>query len=249
MWPTNSTFAERFTYLDTMSGYSRQGAASLAGFAAPEIAETDPDFKRLKGTIDSLIRYSANAWIDWDYVLRMGNWWFDRIAYAYRQPTRAEQREALAKLDEEIRKLRKTAEDAKSLDEAMRNNPNTAFSVRFNEVLLTLFLPQITSNVQVEDRWIMRFELDKLGFALASYHADHGAYPAKLANLAPDCVAELPKDIFNDSELHYRLEGKGYVLYSVGVNRKDDGAKSYKDHKKGEDWDDLVIRVPAPEQK
>ena len=40
--------AERFTYLDTMSGYSRQGAASLAEFAVPEIAKIDPDFKRIR---------------------------------------------------------------------------------------------------------------------------------------------------------------------------------------------------------
>jgi hypothetical protein len=51
------------------------------------------------------------------------------------------------------------------------------------------------------------------------------------------------------SELRYRLEGEGYLLYSVGANGKDDGAKSYEDRKKGEDWDDLVVRVPAPEQE
>ena len=89
----------------------------------------------------------------------------------------------------------------------------------------------------------MRFELDKLSFALASYRADHGTYPAELADLAPDYVAKVPKDIFDDSDLHYRLEGEGYLLYSVGVNAKDDGAKSYEDCKKGEGWDDLFVRV------
>ncbi len=79
------------------------------------------------------------------------------------------------------------------------------------------------------------------------YQADHGSYPVKLGDLAPDYVVEVPKDVFNDSELHYRLEGEGYLLYSVGVNGKDDGAKSYEDRKKDEDWDDLVVRVPAPE--
>ena len=135
-----------------------------------------------------MIRYSANTGIDWDYILRMGNWWFDRIADAYREPTRAEQREALGKLAEEIRTLKKTAENAQSLDESMRANPNTAVSVRFNEVLLTMFLPQTVNTVQVEDRWTMRFELDKLGFALASYRADHGGVPGKTRR--PD--AELP---------------------------------------------------------
>jgi hypothetical protein len=97
----------------------------------------------------------------------------------------------------------------------------------------------------------MQFELIRLAFALAAYRADHGAYPAKLADLAPKYVAEVPKDIFNASELHYRQEGGGYLLYSVGVNGKDDGGKGYDDRKKGEDWDDLAVRVPpatAPKQ-
>jgi hypothetical protein len=242
--------AERFTYLNTVSDYSRQGAASLAGFIAPEVIEIASETKRLKNTIDSLIRYSDRTAIDWDFILRMGNGWYDRIADAYRKPTRAEQKKALGKIEEDIRKLKKMAEDAQSLDESMRNNPGKAFSERFSEVILTMFLPQISSYLHIEDRWIMRFELDKLGFALAAYRADHGAYPAKLADLAPNYVAEVPKDIFNNSELHYRLEGKGYLLYSVGVNGKDDGAKSCENRKNVvEDWDDIVVRVPAPEQK
>jgi len=91
----------------------------------------------------------------------------------------------------------------------------------------------------------MRFELDKLGFALAAYRADHGSYPVTLADLAPKYVREVPKDIFNDAEPHYRQEGDGYLLYSVGVNGKDDGARGYDDRKEDEDWDDLVVRVPV----
>jgi len=64
----------------------------------------------------------------------------------------------------------------------------------------------------------MQFDLTKLAFALAAYHADRGAYPAKLADLVPKYVAEVPKDIFSAAELHYRWEGGGYLLYSVGVN-------------------------------
>ena len=71
----------------------------------------------------------------------------------------------------------------------------------------------------------MQFELDKLAFALAAYRADQGSYPAKLADLKPKYVAEIPKDIFNDGELHYRQEGTGCLLYSVGVNGQDDGQK------------------------
>ena len=46
--------------------------------------------------------------------------------------------------------------------------------------------------------------------------------------------------------LIYRLEGDGYLLYSVGVNGIDDGGQGYDDDPKG---DDLVIRWPVPDPK
>ena len=93
----------------------------------------------------------------------------------------------------------------------------------------------------------MKSELIGLGFALAAYRADRGSYPAKLAQLSPQYIAKLPKDIFNhDAELQYRLEGEGYRLYSVGLNGKDDGGNTQEDDASGKKgWDDIVVRVPA----
>ena len=91
----------------------------------------------------------------------------------------------------------------------------------------------------------MQFDLTKLAFALAAYHADHGSYPAKLSDLMPKYVNALPKDIFTGSDLHYRREGNGYLLYSVGVNGKDDGGKGEEDAKNGESWDDLTVCMPG----
>ncbi len=115
--------------------------------------------------------------------------------------------------------------------------------------LLSTLLPSASLFVDAEDRGTMQFELTKLAFALAAYRADNGSYPAKLADLKPKYVAEVPedifKDIFVDTELRYTREGDGYLLYSVGVNGKDDGGKSYDDAKEGEGWDDLVVRISA----
>jgi hypothetical protein len=239
--------AERYLYLNVVLDASRQGPASLVGsnelqgldlFDAPELA-------KLKDTRNLLIHYGATIAFDWDLILRRGNAWFDRIAEAFRKPTRHERKKALSHLEDEIRRLKERAEDAKSLDESMLVNPRQALSERFSDVLLTMFLPNLRTDNEQEDRWIMRFELDKLAFGLAAYHADRGTYPAKLAELAPHYVAEVKKDIFNDSELRYRLEGQGYLLYSVGINGKDDGARGYEERKENEDWDDLVVRAPA----
>jgi hypothetical protein len=197
-----------------------------------------------------LIRHRAGREIDWDYLLRMGNWWFDRLVDACRMPTRAERRKAIGELEAEIRTLKETAADAQLLEERLRENPHKALSERYSEVMLSMFLPSLKTGLGLEDRWIMRLELDKLAFALVAYRIDRGAFPARLADLTPTYFAEVPKDVFNNSELHYRLEGKGYLLYSVGANGNDDGGKSQEDGgKAGEKWDDLVVRVPAPEQR
>jgi hypothetical protein len=192
-----------------------------------------------------MIQYSATTAIDWNLVLRMGNSWFDRIADAYRKPTRAAQREAMHKLDEDFRKLKTTAANRASLEKAMLGDSRKALSERVGQVMLITFAPSMELERSLDDRAAMTFELTKLAFALAAYRADHGAYPLKLADLTPKYVREVPKDLFNDADLHYRQQGGGYLLYSVGSNGRDDGGRSYDDRKKGEDWDDVVVRMPA----
>jgi hypothetical protein len=56
------------------------------------------------------------------------------------------------------------------------------------------------------------------------------------------------------AELHYRREGKGYCLYSVGNNGKDDGGKGIvngngDDESVKKNWDDMVIRMPAVQKQ
>ena len=90
--------------------------------------------------------------------------------------------------------------------------------------------------------------------ALAAYRGDRGRYPARLEQLTPEYLKAVPKDLPGDGPLHYRPSSDAYLLYSVGVNGKDDGAKGYDDREKagrwGEnDWDDLSVRLPAEKQE
>jgi hypothetical protein len=229
--------AERFMYLDCVGMVARKGFSSLAGLV--ELSEP-----KSKTMFESRIDSTARAVIDWDQVLRMGNSWYDRLADAYAKPTRGERQAAMRKIDDDLHKLAAATKDWKSLGLSMLDGPRNAISERVGRVFVSLLVPAISAAALAEDRGTMQFELIRLAFALAAYHAERGAYPAKLADLAPKYVAEIPKDIFNASELHYRQDGGGYLLYSVGVNGKDDGGKGYGDRKEGEDWDDLVVRVP-----
>ena len=85
-----------------------------------------------------------------------------------------------------------------------------------------------------------------LAFALAAYRHDHGSYPEKLDDLAPKYLPAIPDDLFSGKALIYRPDEKGYLLYSVGVNGKDDGGRTYGDDPRG---DDLRVRMPLPELK
>lgn len=89
----------------------------------------------------------------------------------------------------------------------------------------------------------------RIGLALAAYRADRGAFPAKLDDLAPNYLPAVPRDPHTNRALHYRREGGGYLLYGLGANGKDDGARSFwekgkcKSKEPPKDADDIVLRV------
>jgi hypothetical protein len=223
---------ERFFYLDCVAIVARQGPDCLFPFAGI--------------LVRPMINQAARDLTDWDQALRMGNAWCDRMANAFRQPTRAQRSQLLRKIEKDLKKLGDISKDWKSLGLLMLANPRQALSERFGQICVDMFLSPTLIIAVAADRVAMQFDLTRLAFALAAYRADHGSYPAKLADLRPKYVAEIPQDLFIAAELHYQQHRDGYLLYSVGANGKDDGGKGRDDCKAGEDWDDLAVRVPAP---
>ena len=62
--------------------------------------------------------------------------------------------------------------------------------------------------------------------ALRAYQAEHGSYPASLEKLTPTYLAQIPSDSFAATgPLQYKVQGKQYLLYSIGPDGKDDGGK------------------------
>ncbi len=220
---------ERFMMLDAAASVAR-GTTTLADLAGRQSKLDATEMKK----------------IDWDTVLKMANPWYDRMAAALRRPTRSQRKEACDKIKRDFKELVAKNSDKTSIAISAIINPRDAVSRRVGMVFLALFELDLNSFIEAEDRVAMQFELTKLGFALAAYHADHGSYPAKLAELEPHYAADIPKDVFSGRELHYKREAGDYLLYSVGSNGVDDGGKDNADHKSLEDWHDLSVRVPSP---
>ncbi len=219
----------RFEILESATTVAREGADS-------------PFAKKAEPSIAKMLRLWSNAApaakIDWDSVLRMVNSRCDKAVEALRKGTRADRKKAINDiLDDDIDKL--VAAAATSPPENRSNLLGRAFLINLTANTT------LTALADVEDRKVVISNLMKLAFALAAYHADNGSYPSELANLVPKYISEVPKDVFSDADLHYSLNDDGYLLYSVGVNGKDEGGKGEREWTGDHFSDDIVIRVPA----
>lgn len=92
-------------------------------------------------------------------------------------------------------------------------------------IIARMLVPTL-SNVQIRIAHLMaQAELTGTAMSLMRHKVAHGGFPATL----PECDAKFlpaqPVDPFSGKSLLYRQEGNGFVLYSIGGNMKDDGAK------------------------
>ena len=65
-----------------------------------------------------------------------------------------------------------------------------------------------------------------VGIGLELYHRQHGAWPESLEALSPRWLPEVPVDRFTGEPLGYKIVDDRPVVYSVGVDRDDDGGRS-----------------------
>jgi hypothetical protein len=76
-----------------------------------------------------------------------------------------------------------------------------------------------------------RLRAAQVAIAIERYHLAHDQLPETLAMLAPTYLKTVPTDPFDPSSagLRYKKLTKGYVVYSIGEDGKDDGGDERKD--------------------
>ena len=181
---------ERYCFLQGVEVAARDGIERLAG--------NDDGTSKRKGLLRSLVDFWQRAEIDWDVVLRLGNPWFDRIADACRKPTRTSGVRRSIRSRPTGKSLRRKREAGRPARFRSSTIGAKARSEQIARELVAGFLPSMSAVANVEDLAAMTAELGRLAFALAAYREDHGRYPAKLADLSPAYLAQIPKDIFDN---------------------------------------------------
>jgi hypothetical protein len=225
---------ERHTYLDTIELIKRKGVSALEGLS-------DGNVK--KSTAEEL---KALAKIDWEPALTNGMAWYDRLVATMKIKDRAEREKAFDKLEADFKALKKELVEADNLRKLLLPKPDKTTAKAIGEVLVSLLVPAVRKVQAAYDR-AEQFQRNlQVAFALVAYHRDNAKYPAKLSDLAPKYLAIVPDDVFSGKALLYRPTEKGFLVYSVGLNGKDDEGRWHDDTPPG---DDPRVRLPLPELK
>ncbi len=187
--------------------------------------------------------------LDWNQILRDYNIHTDEILIALRQPTYTKRIESFARLEKNNKELLGTLpiqvsglvndqrEDLKALLDKMNDAPRKKLTKAVS-ILLIQSSPVITRFSVLLDRQDAQNDLAKIALGLAGYRADNEKYPQTLKALTPKYLKKIPLDLFADQPFRYRRQGKGYLLYSVGENQKNDGGA-------GEDEKDAQLMIEA----
>lgn len=223
--------SERFRLLDTVMMTARHGLAFVEQASAGRAAPTGNQ---------SFIFQIFTRSIQWDPALVAGNDWSDRMVACLRMTDRDERAKESTAINIDLRALKSAVVSFGSV--------GTLASARgrgeiMGKILVTMMLPAFTKVQDAADRCEQEQRNLHLAFALAAFQRDQGHYPAKLAELCPKYLKDVPGDLFSGKPLIYWLVGRGYHLYSVSVNGVDDGGRGYDETPMG---DDLSIRMPVP---
>lgn len=92
-------------------------------------------------------------------------------------------------------------------------------------VLTAVLFPALLKGVERNAERIAHQRLVQVALAVERYRKSEKRLPETLRELTPKLLVEIPRDPFDDEEIRYRKDGDGYVVYSVGEDRKDDGGK------------------------
>jgi hypothetical protein len=119
-------------------------------------------------------------------------------------------------------------------------------------VISRMLLPTMPLNNYKEARHMATIRAAQTALAVERFRCkNENRLPQSLNDLVPEFVKEVPLDPYDGKSLRYRKLAKGYVVYSVADNGRDDGGAEWRNPKdvvgppserRGYDWTFIVER-------
>jgi hypothetical protein len=125
----------------------------------------------------------------------------------------------------------------RTVDLTLANQTTGAFDMRLRgkhpyTLFASMLFPAINKTVAKTARSQATLSLAVTACALERYRMDSGKYPEAIENLVPRFIDKLPLDPVNGEALHYRRQSDGrFLLYAVGLNRREDDGSVPRDKK------------------
>jgi hypothetical protein len=94
---------------------------------------------------------------------------------------------------------------------------------------VVLLMPAVSQATTNGERLTIQRDATLVAIALELHRRRHGDWPASLDKLVPHLLPTVPVDRYDGQPLRYLVRDGSPVLYSIGMNRTDDGGLSQQD--------------------
>jgi len=99
-------------------------------------------------------------------------------------------------------------------------------------VMVRMLMPACGRVIQLDTENWARSRTARVALAAERHRLARGDLPGQLADLVPAYLASVPKDPFDGAPLRYKRLDAGFVVYSVGPDRQDDGGTERPERRK-----------------
>ena len=219
---------------------NRHQALDAMQFAAQRREEAIEQLDSLPTKVNRSTRKALLA-IDWNAAMRVLNGHYDAFVTALQEPDPMK-RAAYVEASRPRQRRLKTQDFVEELTQAAETGQE-----ELSRYMGKLYFDRIAiaTACDLEFRYQARRRAVRTAYAAYLYRIEKGNYPESLDLLTP-MLNELPVDPFTGQALRINTIDGGIVVYSVGVNRIDDGGLSWDD---GRGKDDIRVRLMATREE
>ena len=207
---------ERFMYLDSVQQVMKHGMTALSEITGSGGGNSGSQ-TRMQELMDKVVSSST----DWSITMKEGNRLYNKYENQLKTDDWVEQDEALAKMEKEIQQMTSEIRGTSAVVKAMLGGPEYRGKM-MGKIFVGMLLPALNAASTAEKRAKVMDDLSYIILSASAHRAEKGEYPESIDRFSRSVVKKLPIDRYARDDYRYRRQENGFIVYSIGPNRKDD---------------------------